>query len=95
MNTDIKASVTELMETYHERAQKIALLRYELHCLTGVSTDEMIDSMSYGHSDGIGHAKGYVSNKTLSLFIKVTIWGQGGNIYGTHQDHPRSRSPLP
>lgn len=69
MKTDMKSTVTELLETYGERARKIALLRYELQRLAGVSADEVIDSMSYGHNDGISSGKGYVSNKTLYIAL--------------------------
>ena len=46
-----KALVVQYLETYNDRARKIALLRYELGHVAQVSPNEMIDAMSFSHGD--------------------------------------------
>ena len=46
-----KALVVQYLETYNDRARKIALLRYELGHVAQVSPNEMIDAMSFSLGD--------------------------------------------
>ena len=46
MNTDMKAHVISLLETYLERERQISLLHYEMQHSARVSPEEMIDGMS-------------------------------------------------
>ncbi|WP_326202884.1 hypothetical protein [Dysosmobacter sp.] len=65
----MKNYVINLLETYHDRERKIAVLRYNLAHPAKVSTTEQIETMTYGHGDGLGHTKGRVSNKTLYIAL--------------------------
>ncbi len=69
MDTDMKARIIRLLETYREREMKIALLHYKLQHPPNISPDEMIDTMSFGHSNGTSHSKGHISNKTLYIAL--------------------------
>lgn len=70
MSEDRKTYVISLLETYHVRAQQIALLHYELKHPVHVSPDEMIGAMNLarGESSG-GHATGHISDKTLYIAL--------------------------
>lgn len=70
MNTDMKAHVINLLETYLERERQISLLHYEMRHGARVSPEEMIDGMSLGHSANMGSSgKGHISNKTLYIAL--------------------------
>ena len=69
MSAEMKNYVINLLETYHDRERKIAVLRYDLAHPAQVSTTEQIETMTYGHGDGLGHTKGRVSNKTLYIAL--------------------------
>ncbi len=67
MADEMRTRVISLLESYHKRMDRIALLHYELEHPANVSPDEMIDAMSFGHADGDIRSKGYISNKTLYI----------------------------
>ncbi len=70
MNTDMRAEVIRLLETYSDRAQRIDLLHYEMQHAARISPEEMIDGMSLGHGDGVGgSSKGRISDKTLYIAL--------------------------
>lgn len=70
MNTDMKAHVVKLLETYPERERQIALLHYEMRHTARISPEEMIDGMSLGHGDGVGgSSKGHISDKTMYIAL--------------------------
>lgn len=66
---DSREQVVRLLESYHKRAKQIALLHYELKHAPGVSPEEVLGAMSFGHGDGAGHGKGPISNKTLYIAL--------------------------
>ena len=70
MNTDMKAHVISLLETYLERERQISLLHYEMQHSARVSPEEMIDGMSLGHGTSMGGSgKGHISNKTMYIAL--------------------------
>lgn len=70
MNTDIKAHVIGLLETYARREQQIRLLHYELQHSVRISPKEMIDGMALGHGDSMGvSSKGHISDKTMYIAL--------------------------
>ena len=70
MNTDMKAHVVSLLETYLERERQISLLHYEMRHSARVSAEEMIDGMSLGHGDSLGSSgKSHISNKTMYIAL--------------------------
>lgn len=70
MNTDMKAHVIKILEGYSERERQIALLHYEMLHTARVSPEEVIDSMSLGHSDDMGgSSRGHISNKTMYIAL--------------------------
>lgn len=69
MISSLDEYVTQLLETYREREQKILALRYELCHPAKISPTEMIETMSLARSDESGHPNGYVSNKTLHIAL--------------------------
>lgn len=70
MNTDAKAKVIHLLETYSDRARQIDLLHYEMQHSARISPEEMIDTMALGHSDGMGgSSKGHISDKTMYIAL--------------------------
>lgn len=70
MSVNMKAHVIKLLESYSERERQIALLRYEMLHTARVSSEEVIDSMSLGHSDGMGgSSRGHISNKTMYIAL--------------------------
>lgn len=67
---DIKERVILILENYHERERQIALLHYEMQHTAHVSPEEVIDTMSLGHGDGMGgSSKGHISNKTMYIAL--------------------------
>ena len=70
MKMDMKERVILLLENYHERERQIALLHYEMQHTAHVSPEEVIDTMSLGHGDGMGgSSKGHISNKTMYIAL--------------------------
>lgn len=69
MNAEMKNYVIKLLETYHDRERKIAVLRYDLEHPSEVGVTEQIEAMNYGSGEGVGHSKGHVSNKTLYIAL--------------------------
>ena len=67
---DMKERVILILENYHERERQIALLHYEMQHTAHVSPEEVIDTMSLGHGDGMGgSSKGHISNKTMYIAL--------------------------
>lgn len=67
---DMKERVILILESYHERERQIALLHYEMQHTAHVSPEEVIDTMSLGHGDGMGgSSKGHISNKTMYIAL--------------------------
>lgn len=70
MKMDTKERVILIFENYHERERQIALLHYEMQHTAYVSPEEVIDTMSLGHGDGMGgSSKGHISNKTMYIAL--------------------------
>lgn len=69
MSVETRDYVINLLESYHERMNQIALLHYELEHPVGISPDEMIGAMALSHGDGSAHSKGHISNKTLYIAL--------------------------
>lgn len=69
MNTDMKAHVINLLESYSKRERQIALLHYEMQHTARVSPEEVIDAMSLGHGDDMGGSKGHISDKTMYIAL--------------------------
>lgn len=70
MNIDMKAHVTQLLETYPDRERQIALLHYEMRHTACISPEELIGGMSLGHSPGMGGSgRGHISNKTMYIAL--------------------------
>lgn len=71
MNVDMKEQVVKLLEGYTERERQIALLHYEMQHTASISPEEVIGSMSLGHSDDIGggSSRGHISNKTAYIAL--------------------------
>lgn len=67
---DMKERVILILENYHQRERQIALLHYEMQHTAHVSPEEVIDTMSLGHGDGMGSSsKGHISNKTMYIAL--------------------------
>ena len=69
MSAGSRDKVIHLLESFHERAQKIALLQYELINFQQASPGEVISGMGLGHSCEMTPCSGYVSNKTLFIAL--------------------------
>lgn len=69
MSAGSRDKVIHLLESFHEREQKIALLQYELINFQRASPGEVIDGMGLGHSCEMASRSGYVSNKTLFIAL--------------------------
>lgn len=67
MSDSIQAQVMALLEAYPDTIRKIAVYRYELEHMASVTPDEVIGSMNFTHSDGIGTVTGHISNKTAYI----------------------------
>ena len=51
MNAEMKNYVIKLLETYHDRERKIAVLRYDLEHPSEVGVTEQIEAMNYGSGE--------------------------------------------
>ena len=69
MKVDMRKRVRILLENYHERERQIALLHYEMQHTAHVSPEEVIDTMSLGHGDGMGGGKGHISDRTMYIAL--------------------------
>ena len=67
MSNTIQAQVMALLEAYPDTVRKIAVYRYELEHMASVTPNEVIGSMNFTHSDGIGAVTGHISNKTAYI----------------------------
>ena len=61
--------VRDLLDTYRDRKWRIAALEHELANPAEVTGNEQIESMNFGHGDGVGYTKGRVSDKTLYIAL--------------------------
>lgn len=80
MSAESRNKVINLLETFHEREQKIALLEYELVNCPQASPSEMIDGMGLGHSCELTPHSGYVSNKTLFIALNYQDRAEQMNV---------------
>ncbi len=62
--SNTKAEVLDLLKNYRKNQQRIALLRYELEKPAFMTSDEMIDALTFGKGEAIGSSEGHISNKT-------------------------------
>lgn len=69
MNSNVRAHVLDLLESWPKRERNIALLHYELDHVMQVSKDELIEAMALGYGDSKGHPDGRVSDKTLYIAL--------------------------
>ncbi len=69
MSVESRNKVISLLESFHEREQKIALLQYELMNFPQASSGEVIDGMGLGHGCELAPHSGFVSNKTLFIAL--------------------------
>ena len=69
MSTEMSKYVLMLLESYNERARKIAEHRYNLAHTAKVSRTEQIEAMNFRHGDSLGHSAGHISNKTLYIAL--------------------------
>lgn len=69
METKSRDRIIQLLETYHVRERKIALLHYELEHPAHISPNEMLNGMSFGHGDGSVRNPGYISDKTMYIAL--------------------------
>ena len=69
MNTNMYERVMHLLETYPDRERQIALLHYKMQHGACVLSEEMIEAMSFGRSDGAGSGKGRISDKTMYIAL--------------------------
>lgn len=70
MNTDMKAHVLSLLETYSKRKREIDVLSYELAHPAQVSPAEQIEAMTYAHGNAEGRPSiGHISDKTLYIAL--------------------------
>lgn len=80
MSAESRSKVISLLESFHEREQKISLLKYELINFPRASPGEVIDGMGLGHSCELSPHSGYISNKTL--FIALNYQDRAEQING-------------
>lgn len=69
MESEPRERIIQLLETYHVRERKIALLHYELEHPAQISPNEMLNGMSFGHGDGSVRSPGYISDKTMYIAL--------------------------
>lgn len=85
MSTEMSKYVLMLLESYNERARKIAVLRYNLEHPAKVSRSEQIEAMNFGHGDGFGHSAGHISNKTLYIALNYEEQAERMNAESAHE----------
>lgn len=78
MNTNMKAHVIDLLESYNTRERQIAVLRYALEHPVEIRDDEMIETMNFAHGDGGVRSGGHISNKTM--YIALNYHDQAENL---------------
>lgn len=69
MSAEMIEMVKDLLDTYRDREWRIGVLEHELANPAEVTKNEQIETMNFGHGDGIGYTKGRVSNKTLYIAL--------------------------
>lgn len=57
------------LEDYPAMEREIAVLQFELEHPAMVSEDEMREAMTFARGDGIGGAKGHISDKTMYIAL--------------------------
>jgi hypothetical protein len=85
MSTEMSKYVLMLLESYNERARKIAVLRYNLEHPAKVSRSEQIEAMNFGHGDGLDHSAGHISNKTLYIALNYEEQAERMNAESAHE----------
>lgn len=61
--------VIQLLKSSRQRKQRIKILRYELLQHTGVSSDDMIDSMTFGSNCDVPQCSGGSHNKIFYIML--------------------------
>ena len=61
---DTRTMVMTLLNQYRENQRRMDLLHYELEHPTTVSEDEMIEALTFGHTDHTGTSAKRISDKT-------------------------------
>lgn len=69
MRNTIETRILALLQDYTNKARKLAVYRYELEHTASISPDEVIGSMNFYHSDGIGTITGHISDKTAYIAL--------------------------
>lgn len=81
MNSETKAYVVDLLESYQKRSKQIGLLHYELSHPTRISENEMIEALALSHGDGEGsRPAGHASDKTL--YIALNYQARANRVNG-------------
>lgn len=74
-----RTMVMTILTQYHETQRCIEVLRYELAHPAGISAEEMIETLTFGHGDYSGSASGYISDKTLYIALNYQDKTQKAN----------------
>lgn len=69
MSNETRKRIVHLLETYRERARRIALLHYELEHPAKVSPEEMMEAMAFGHGNDMPGSNRHISDKTLYIAL--------------------------
>ena len=69
MNHNMQDRVIQLLKSSRQRKQRIKILRYELLQHTGVSSDDMIDSMTFGSNCDVPQCSGGSQNKIFYIML--------------------------
>jgi len=85
MSAEMYKFVEELLKTYPDRERKIAVLQYNLAHPVKVSKSEQIEAMTYGRGDGLGYARGHVSNKTLYIALNYEEQAEHMNVEAANE----------
>ncbi len=84
MNTDKKTDVIRLLRTYHDRERQMALLRYELEHPVRVTSDDMIESMTFAHGEHLGKSGGVDVDKTARIALEYQKRVDSTNAENVH-----------
>ena len=68
-NNSTKDLVMPMLNNFRTNELQLKLLHYEMDHPARVSGNEMIDALSFGHSEVFGGTPGHVSNKTLYIAL--------------------------
>lgn len=89
MTVEPRERVVGLLETYHKRMNQIALLHYELDHPSSITSEEMIEAMSFCQGDSDIRRKEHISNKTL--YIALNYQEQADRINSESREETVSR----